>query len=1009
MDQHSYTLYSRLQDLVNAHIIPVLEQKLHDQISLLKEVGSQFENYVSKIQTQENSLDILGLLRNMMALKESITILVNEGTSLTDELTPDELFSEYFTALAAFTEKLPELKWETQKPERFQVLPGDRLFIGLRKRFKHTAWNIGLIPTRVSNRWRKIRGKEVEPLAYWKHAVPEKTLVIWFFRDRLLQELDKTMGLVFRQIATSSDAVWQIESKMDHDFAEVIARNPGSSISAPGIEFQAGLEKNVAEIRSGLDTLIKLVNSTFDQVFEEYIDHFEKVGTLELPLSSFHPTKVERHHLRTRKAYRKSIEGWSNTIKVLNDNYNLDQELYQLRYANLEQYFFTAQKLDLKINEKIAAALDELSGYIISKKSDLQAVDNQPEALSKVIKQVKYDLGKYLNQKIPKASKLLFDQNIPALIDNLEVRIKNQVNQLSSTRAVAKEISYERPIQNSEIDYISPRELIAFEALPTFLTEVKSLKSELVRSLDQAQHSLTEISQICDFNLATSLAALEEELDEEKPPKELALEGLDRAASRLEDIGKNLSELGRETDDKLKQGVAKFNLGLLALNKIETVFDIKVRIAKAKAVEKTKALRDRVTSYYQLKFPELVQQGKKRWLKLHKYYQETSQKYGLAGPSQPLSAEVSTFLSETDAAIDQLPFVYQRLFEIAPLENENFYEPRANEIKQLARSYQNWEKQHFSATALIGETGSGTTTLTNFFLEQEKPKFPVVRAHFQKQIYRTDDFLAYFGQLFNAPSIDSLDHLVEHLNNLRGKRIMVLENLQHYYLRRVNGFECLNLLFELISRTNQNIFWLVTINLHAYNYLIKTSAIEDFFAYNIFLEPLKDEQITEIVLRRHRVSGYNIQFKPGKLDRMSKKFKKMAEPGRQQYLKKEFFSGLNKMANSNISLALIYWLRSTHKVEGDTITIGSLKDLDFSFLANLSSDKLFTLHALLLHDGLNMADYAKVFLQTGEQSKLLLILLFEDGIIVKHEDRYFINPLLFRQVVNLLKSKNILH
>jgi hypothetical protein len=83
--------------------------------------------------------------------------------------------------------------------------------------------------------------------------------------------------------------------------------------------------------------------------------------------------------------------------------------------------------------------------------------------------------------------------------------------------------------------------------------------------------------------------------------------------------------------------------------------------------------------------------------------------------------------------------------------------------------------------------------------------------------------------------------------------------------------------------------------------------------------------------------------------------------------------------------------------------------LDYSFLTNLSNDKVFALSVLLLHDGLREEDYANIFDVSLDKSRLLFLLMRDDGIIVKQNDLYIINPLLYRQIVGLLKSKNIIH
>ena len=61
----------------------------------------------------------------------------------------------------------------------------------------------------------------------------------------------------------------------------------------------------------------------------------------------------------------------------------------------------------------------------------------------------------------------------------------------------------------------------------------------------------------------------------------------------------------------------------------------------------------------------------------------------------------------------------------------------------------------------------------------------------------------------------------------------------------------------------------------------------------------------------------------------------------QKKLRVDYFADLNKIAKGNISLALIYWLRSTERVESNTIYIMSLDNLDFTFMEGIPGEKLF--------------------------------------------------------------------
>ena len=247
------------------------------------------------------------------------------------------------------------------------------------------------------------------------------------------------------------------------------------------------------------------------------------------------------------------------------------------------------------------------------------------------------------------------------------------------------------------------------------------------------------------------------------------------------------------------------------------------------------------------------------------------------------------------------------------------------------------------------------------------------------------------------------------MKNLLVKKIIVLENLQHLYLRKINGFENLKFLFELMSETNENVFWITTCTIYGYRYLQKTISISDYFTNHIELGDLDDKQIVDIILKRHRVSGYDLFFEADENIILNKKFQKLSDDEKQIQLEKNYFSNLNKFGDSNISLALLFWVRSTSSISEDKITIGHLPKIDFSFLSALSNTKLFILNILLLHDGLTEEDASNINGISIDSNRRLLSTMEDDGILVRKNKLFLINPLLYRPIVEVLKSKNIIH
>jgi hypothetical protein len=107
-------------------------------------------------------------------------------------------------------------------------------------------------------------------------------------------------------------------------------------------------------------------------------------------------------------------------------------------------------------------------------------------------------------------------------------------------------------------------------------------------------------------------------------------------------------------------------------------------------------------------------------------------------------------------------------------------------------------------------------------------------------------------------------------------------------------------------------------------------------------------------------------------------------------------------------MALMYWLLSTKSVDGHSITIKSFEKPDFSFLNSLQADRVFLLHALILHDGLNVMQAARVLNMNEQKVRFMIIEMLEDGVLIEEEDFFLVNPIIFRNTVQLLKVKNLI-
>jgi hypothetical protein len=126
-------------------------------------------------------------------------------------------------------------------------------------------------------------------------------------------------------------------------------------------------------------------------------------------------------------------------------------------------------------------------------------------------------------------------------------------------------------------------------------------------------------------------------------------------------------------------------------------------------------------------------------------------------------------------------------------------------------------------------------------------------------------------------------------------------------------------------------------------------------------------------------------------------------------LEDTFFNELSLFAGSNISLSLNYWLQSIKSIQGDLIEIGNFVTPDFSFLENISLEKVYTLLAVVMHGKISVEHHALTFNQKPEKSYKVLTILKEDSILVKQGEYFILNGILFRHVVRILENKNLIH
>ncbi|MEQ8475387.1 hypothetical protein [Fulvivirga sp.] len=993
MNEELKPYHSAVKKIIEKHLLDVVYRRIDEQKELAELASKKLKSINGKNATEEKSLKAYAdykaeMMQITSALSQSILPDLN-----TEFQTFNKAFDNYINAL-------PECVTKEQLPERFKNQPADHWRLKFLKAFKRTNYWISKRPQHISNWVRKIRKKPVVPVQYWSHEIHVQDLVRYFLIARFLLSLKTVIDKYYQSVTATGLAIWAEDVKIDKCYAIHIH---DAEKDAPTADKKNDLDKIAGLIDEGKTSIAELVNKSFEDSWADFEHSYTKAGTIEFPKRKYSKRRTNKNLKRTLKLYNSTNRGWSNTVNGLTDDWEIDLELYQLMFDGFYEYHSVKAKINDAVNNNI---FDHLKGVRIFLETSCETIKSNNGGIQNILETELVSINKELNTLTSSASDFILDQELAEIVNGIEAKIVNALENVSTKRAIIKGSDFRTASRNSQVSFISPNELINYECAPKLLKVTTAVKFNIMGLIQQAQDALAQIVDVAAFNVSSALSVLKDEKDEEKA-KTIAVEGLERSIDQFEKIKSYLKGIEPELSETLLPGIKTFGADLVKFTNNENILELRMRIAKGKAAEKGKELKILILNTIKNFVPIVVDKTTKLYRKSESYIRANFKRFGIVSNQETITTELADFLAESEKSIAALPFVYQRLFRVAPLEDANFFEGRSVEINKLNKAYNQWMQGRFSATIITGEKGSGLTSLLNLFLKELGSSKEIVRMVSVNNISTESEFYGAFDGSLGSKGFD-FDKLVSYLNN-GPKRIIVIENLQKLYLKKVGGFKNIKLLTELISLTRDSVHWIIGCTQYAYNYLEKTISISDHFSYNIPLEDLSAQEIVKMIEKRHRVSGYNLIFEPSLEDLKNKKYKGLNEKGKQEYLKEEFFTQLNKIAKSNISIALIYWLRSTKHTSENAIEIGSISSMDFSFLKTLSNQKLFLLTMLLLNDGMTEDEFILATNYSVQKNRSIIYPLFEDGVVIKKDDVFYINPLLYRQSVNLLMSKNIVH
>ncbi len=738
----------------------------------------------------------------------------------------------------------------------------------------------------------------------------------------------------------------------------------------------------------------------------------EVVGTYGHKADRYNNGKVEALKIKFNEGLQKLADEWAELIKALKERTFISLELMDLKEEMQESGSKVISQIDMFLEEKVYSHHLDLRSNIEKSIKTLEEKDLKNfSELENFCDDIQVHTRVCITEEIDQAISQGLEENY------LSSLFEQYTEQLGSFSVIRKEkvkliedldLESEKPdFDIKEVDWVN---LIKRMTTEYMVAELIPEKVEPEAMLLELGEQYNEILQIIE----TNLDIVDEATDsEEEAPEKVALEGLKRTLMKIDEVqellGTRRNELKSKVFDQTNEFLSKVTEILIKQDHSEMRWvSTQLKVKESAGDWKTKG------TVFWAKFIDRFDLFYRFTIRKYKHYLEQVQKF--LGLQKTVSiatrkTNLATFLYDTDQQFEKLPFIYRRLFDFhRDIEPAFFIKDSAN-FETCRKAFELWENSFPSALAILGEKGSGKSTLVRFLHDEIFKETPGESISFTHTRQKKEDLIESLSEKLGFKKMSTSDELVEALKKHKKGSAISIENIQNCYLRNIHGYEAIKSLINIISETRNEIFWVVSCSRYAWNFLNVVFKVSEYFSHSILTDDLNEKDIENLIMKRQKASGYQLWFQADNSTLKSRSYRKLLDndEAAQAYLREHYFEKLSRMAEGNATVAMIFWIRSIGEFDDNYFSIQPFDFGETEYLDGLDSVSTFALSAFILHDALTSEELAQVLNISVEESAMVILRLKARGLLVPMGKYHTLNDLIYRQVVRLLKTKNILH
>jgi Kef-type K+ transport system membrane component KefB len=771
------------------------------------------------------------------------------------------------------------------------------------------------------------------------------------------------------------------------------------------------LERDVLDFGADVRRRFSLV---IDSAYENLKYDLARAGTHALPARRIDPASRQSAAERALEELNAEIAHWRKIAMAFVDKHSMHLEFRELEYRLRKQLDSFVNQVETELCSHLTyypAEISERCEDVVETLSDTLDAGVTDADLTDAFVQIRRNLSDFLQDEALHSVQEMRDTNLVAtLMRKFTDRLDEMARSRREAYIVVDDSFLDRPEAVSVRD-VSPSEIPFQDILGKFLVQAtvasfNELSMRIGNVVDSVATGLGEVNRVISFNLDAAASELRTEEETNRDlVAEFALGGIQRA-------GANAATLLEQVQDEI-DGI-DHDILELTVDHVRTVrsylFDESMGRLQKLAVEVEK---DR---------SQLQRRGFRLLGELRETASDTFDR--VARPAM-IAADLARerlhleehgrneFVEDVGVAtfeweqLSRLPLAYRRLFTPTPVEIPELFVPRTEELETVGEAIDQWKSGRRVSVVVTGDLASGKTSFVHRVLADELGSVKMLRWNVRDRITSERRLAIELCNLFGLRRTESLERVRGALHDIDARRVIVVDGIERLFLRTMEGNDAFEQFLSLVAQSPAELLWLASCNTRLWEYLDTMLDAADFFTHQVTMDRFDEEGITELIMRRHRVSGYDLEFLTDRAEQLTpSRFVK----GREQRLRRRYFRRLARATGGHPLLALYYWLASLDVSEEETLLVRPLRTLRTDYLHQLPDDKLIGLGQIVLHEELTEQGFASVMRTDADAARRDLALFESLNLVVREPGRayqYRVNQVLYHDVARALTERNI--